>query len=89
LVLFAKSRAVERWNLSSVPLLLSLFLKIIQRDKNDNYVPQPWALGHSFGMCLLTLAQKDISFSSYHLKDKYVELKHRKRMQLKSSILPS
>jgi hypothetical protein len=37
-------------------------------------------------MCFLTLAQKDISFSSYHLKDKYVQLKHRKRMQLKSSI---
>jgi hypothetical protein len=32
------------------------------------------------------MAQKDISFSSYHLKDKYVELKHRKRMQLKSRI---
>jgi hypothetical protein len=36
LVLFAKSWAVERWNLSSMPLLLSLFLKIIRRDKNDN-----------------------------------------------------
>jgi hypothetical protein len=36
------------------------------------------ALGHSFGMCFLTLAQKDISFSSYHLKDKYVELMYRK-----------
>jgi hypothetical protein len=40
-------------------------------------------------MCFLTLAQKDIYFSSYHLKDKYMELKDRKRMQLKSSILPS
>jgi hypothetical protein len=37
-------------------------------------------------MCFLTLAQKDISYSFYHLKNKYVELKHRKRMQLKSSI---
>jgi hypothetical protein len=43
----------------------------------------------TFGMCFFTLAQKDISFSSYHLKDKYVEIKHRKRMQLKSSIMPS
>jgi hypothetical protein len=42
-----------------------------------------------FHMCFLTLAQKDISFSSYHLKDKYVEIKHRKRMQLMSSALPS
>jgi hypothetical protein len=25
------------------------------------------------------LGSKDISFSSYHLKDKYVELKHRKK----------
>jgi hypothetical protein len=35
------------------------------------------------------LGPKDISFSSYYLKHKYVELKQRKRMQLKSSILPS
>jgi hypothetical protein len=66
---------VVRWNLSSMPLLLSIFLKIIQREKMITR--------------FLTLAQKDISFSSYHLKDKYVELKYRKRMQLKSSILPS
>jgi hypothetical protein len=32
------------------------------------------------------LGSNDISFSSYYLNDKYVELKYRKKMQLKSSI---
>jgi hypothetical protein len=40
-------------------------------------------------VCVSSPWLKNISFSSYHLKDKYVELKHRKRIQLKSSILPS
>jgi hypothetical protein len=31
---------VERWNLSSMSLLLSLFLKSIRENNNDTMVPQ-------------------------------------------------
>jgi hypothetical protein len=37
---FTSSWAVERWNLLSISLLLSLFLKSIGDNNNDNMVPQ-------------------------------------------------
>jgi hypothetical protein len=72
---FTLSWAVDRWNLSSVLLLLSLFFKSIGEKK---IVMILWFLnirhlGILFGMWLLTLAQQS-SFSSYPLKAKYVEL---------------
>jgi hypothetical protein len=44
---FTLSWVVERWNLSYVSLLLSLFFKINQREY-DTMVPQHYTLGHSF-----------------------------------------
>jgi hypothetical protein len=55
---FTLSWAVEKWNLSSVSLLLSLFLKLI----GENMVTMIlWFLnlrhlGTLFGVCFLTLA---------------------------------
>jgi hypothetical protein len=100
---FTLSWAVERWNISSVSLLLSLLLKSI----GENMIAMIlWFLnirhsGTLFGMWFLTSAQQmfllilgsstlgtrvlflvcgsspqlnKCSFSSYHLKAKYVEL---------------
>jgi hypothetical protein len=64
---FTLTWVVERWNLSSVSLLLSLFLK-------DNMVPQPYALRHYFWCVFPHLGSTDIPFSSYPLKAKYLEL---------------
>jgi hypothetical protein len=66
--------AVERWNLSSVSLLLSLFLKSIEENMVTMII---WFLnlrhlGTDFVVCFLT--STDIPFSSYPLKAKYVEL---------------
>jgi hypothetical protein len=44
---FTLSWMVQRWNLSSVSLLLSLFFKINQREY-DTMVPQHYAPGHCF-----------------------------------------
>jgi hypothetical protein len=58
--LFTLSLAVERWNLSSVSLLLSLFLK---SDRENMIAMILWFLnirhsGTLFGMWFLTLAQQ-------------------------------
>jgi hypothetical protein len=73
---FTLSWAVERWNLSFVSLLLSLFLKLI----GENMVTMIlWLLnlrhsGTLFGVCFLTSTQQIFLFLSYPLKAKYVEL---------------
>jgi hypothetical protein len=66
---FTLSWAVERWNLSSVSLLLSLFLKSIGEDMVTKII---WFLnlmhsGTLFGVCFLTLAQQIFLF---HLPSK-------------------
>jgi hypothetical protein len=72
---FTLSWAVERWNLSSVSLLLSLFLKSI----GENMVTKIICflnLMHSgtlSGVCFRTSSQQIFLFSSYPLEDKYVE----------------
>jgi hypothetical protein len=72
---FTSSWSVERWNLSSMSLLHSLFLKSIR----ENMITMiQWFLnirhsGTLFGMWFLTLAQT-MFHSSYSLKAKYVEL---------------
>jgi hypothetical protein len=70
---FTLSWAVERWNLSSVSLLLSLFLK----SNGENMVRKMiWFLNrsHSFWSVLPHLGSTNIPFSSYPLKAKFVEL---------------
>jgi hypothetical protein len=72
---FILSWTVERWNLSSVSLLLSLFLKSIGENLVTKII---WFfnLRHSdtLFLCLFPhLGSTNILFSSYHLKAKYVE----------------
>jgi hypothetical protein len=55
--IFTISWAVERWNISSVSFLLSLFFNINRREY-DTMVHQHLALRHSFCMCFLTSAQQ-------------------------------
>jgi hypothetical protein len=57
---FTSSLVVERWNLSSISLLLSIFLKSVGENKITMIL---WFLnimhsGTLFGMWLLTLAQQ-------------------------------
>jgi hypothetical protein len=66
---------VQRWNISFVSLLLSLFLELIRENMVTMTV---WFLnlrhlGRLFGV-FPHLGSTDIPFSSYPLKDKYVEL---------------
>jgi hypothetical protein len=70
---FTLSWAVERWNLSSVSLLLSLLFKLIRENMVIKII---WFLNlrHSFWYVFSHLGSTDISFSSYPLKAKYVEL---------------
>jgi hypothetical protein len=73
---FTVSWAVERLNLSSVSLLLSLFLKSIGENMVTKII---WFLNLRqsstlFGVCFLTSAQQIFLFLSYPLKAKYVEL---------------
>jgi hypothetical protein len=61
---FTLSWAVERWNLSFVSLLLSLFLKSIGENMVTKII---WFLnlmqsGTLFGMCFLTSAQRIFLF---------------------------
>jgi hypothetical protein len=67
------SWAVERWNLSSVSLLLSLLLKSIRENMVTMIL---WFLNlrHSLWCVLPHLGLTDIPFSSYPLKAKYMEL---------------
>jgi hypothetical protein len=67
------SLVVERWNLSSVSLLLSLFLKSIRENMVIKII---WFLNlrHPFWCVFPHLGSTDIPFSSYPLKAKYVEL---------------
>jgi hypothetical protein len=72
---FTLSWAVERWNLSSMSLLLSPFLKSIRENMVTKKI---WFLnlrhsGTLFLVCLLTLAQQMFLFT-YPLNVKYVEL---------------
>jgi hypothetical protein len=65
-IFFTLSWVVERWNLPSVSLLLSLFLKLI----GVNMVPKIiWFLnlrqsGNLFGVCFVTSAQQIFLFHS-------------------------
>jgi hypothetical protein len=70
--LFTLSWMVERWNLSSVSLLLSLFLKSI----GENMIASIQAL---FLVCGSSPQLNKCFFSSYPLKGKYVELMGKKK----------
>jgi hypothetical protein len=70
--LFTLSWMVERWNLSSVSLLLSLFLKSI----GENMIASIQAL---FLVCGSSPRLNKCFFSSYPLKAKYVELMGKKK----------
>jgi hypothetical protein len=62
--IFTLSWAVERWNLSPVPLLLTLFLKSI-RENMVTIILWFINLRHSstlFGVCFLTSAQQIFHF---------------------------
>jgi hypothetical protein len=67
--IFTKSWAVENWNLSSVSLLCSLFLKITQREF-DNYYVRFLNLRHTdtLFVCVSSPRLNNYSFSSYHVK---------------------
>jgi hypothetical protein len=74
-IFFTLSWAVERWNLSSVSLLLSFFLKWIG-EKTIALILWFLNIRHSvtlFGMWFLTSAQQ-MFLLIYPLKAKYVEL---------------
>jgi hypothetical protein len=60
---------VERWNLSSMSLLLSLFLKITQREFSNEYM-RFLNLRHSDTLlvCVSSPWLNNYSFCSYHLK---------------------
>jgi hypothetical protein len=72
---FTLSWAVERWNLSSVSLLLSLFLKLTG-EKMIAMILWYLNIRHSalFFVCGSSPWLNKCSFSSYPLKAKYVEL---------------
>jgi hypothetical protein len=72
---FILSWVVERWNLSSVSLLLSRFLKSIGQNMILQYYGFS-TLGTRalFLVCGSSPRFNRCSFSSYHLKAKYVEL---------------
>jgi hypothetical protein len=70
---FTSSWVVERWNLSSVSLLFSLFFKSIR----ENMILCFLNIRHSF--CGPSPRLNKYSFSSYPLKAKYVELMGKKK----------
>jgi hypothetical protein len=74
-VFFTLPWAVERWNLSSVSLLLRLFLKSIGENMILYYYGSS-ILGTRapFFVCGSSPRLNQCSFSSYPLKAKYVEL---------------
>jgi hypothetical protein len=74
-VFFTLSWAVERWNLSFVSLLLSLFLKSIGEKMIAIYYGSS-TLGAQalFLVCGSSAQLNKYSVSSYPLKAKYVEL---------------
>jgi hypothetical protein len=88
---FTLSWVVERWNIWSVSLLLSLFF----RSNGENMIAMIlWFLNIRHSGTLLVYGfspwLNNCSFPSYPLKAKYVELMGKgKRVQLKSFMLPS
>jgi hypothetical protein len=84
---FNLSWAVERWNLSSVFLLLSLFLKSIGENMVTTII---WFLNLStralFLVCVSKPRLNKCSFSSNPLKAKYVELIGKEKV-MRTSVL--
>jgi hypothetical protein len=73
--IFTMSWALERWNLLSMSLLLSLFLKSITENMILSYYGSPTLdIRALFLVCGSSPRLNKCSFSSYPLKDKYVEL---------------
>jgi hypothetical protein len=73
--IFTSSWVVERWNLSSVSLLLSLLLKSIGENMTLSYYGSSTLGTQSlFLVCGNSPRLNKYSFSSYPLKAKYVEL---------------
>jgi hypothetical protein len=70
---FTLSWAVERWNLSSVSLLLSLFFKN-QLERISYYGSSILGTRALFLICGSSHRLNKCSFSSYPLKAKYIEL---------------
>jgi hypothetical protein len=72
--IFTLSWAVERWNLSSVSLLLSLFFFLNQSERIWYYGSSTLGTRALFLVCGSSPQLNKWSFSSYPLKAKYCEL---------------